>query len=39
MAGLERNGIPASIVWLDSHGDFNTWETTPSGFLGACRSP
>ncbi len=34
MAGLERNGIPASIVWLDSHGDFNTWETTPSGFLG-----
>jgi arginase len=34
MAGLERNGIKPSIVWLDSHGDFNTWETTPSGFLG-----
>ena len=21
-------------MWLVSHGDFNTWETTPSGFLG-----
>lgn len=34
MAGLARNGLAASLVWLDSHGDFNTWETTPSGFLG-----
>ncbi len=34
MAGLERGGIRPAIVWLDSHGDFNTWETTPSGFLG-----
>ncbi|WP_373502820.1 arginase family protein [Aestuariivirga sp.] len=34
MAGLARNGVHPSIVWLDSHGDFNTWETTPSGFLG-----
>jgi arginase len=22
------------LIWLDSHGDYNTWETTPSGFLG-----
>ena len=22
------------VVWLDAHGDFNTPETTPSGFLG-----
>jgi len=22
------------MVWLDAHGDFNTPETTPSGFLG-----
>jgi arginase len=22
------------LIWLDAHGDFNTWETTPSGFLG-----
>jgi len=22
------------VLWLDAHGDFNTPETTPSGFLG-----
>ena len=30
--GLERRS-PA-VLWYDSHGDFNTPETTPSGFLG-----
>ena len=30
--GLERHS-PA-VLWYDSHGDFNTPETTPSGFLG-----
>ena len=30
--GLEAQS-PA-ILWYDSHGDFNTPETTPSGFLG-----
>lgn len=34
MAGLERGGLHPHLVWIDSHGDFNTWETTPSGFLG-----
>ena len=34
MAGLQRAGITPTLLWLDSHGDFNTWETTPSGFLG-----
>lgn len=34
MAGLQRAGIDASLFWFDAHGDFNTWETTPSGFLG-----
>jgi arginase len=24
----------ARVLWLDAHGDFNTPETTPSGFLG-----
>jgi arginase len=24
----------AHILWLDAHGDFNTPDTTPSGFLG-----
>lgn len=30
--GLEAKA-PA-VLWYDSHGDFNTPETTPSGFLG-----
>jgi arginase len=34
MAGLRRAGIKPVLIWLDAHGDFNTWETTPSGFLG-----
>jgi arginase len=34
LAGLQRAGIDPLLVWFDAHGDFNTWETTPSGFLG-----
>ncbi|TMF90521.1 MAG: arginase family protein [Chloroflexi bacterium] len=34
LAGLQKKGLDPAIVWLDAHGDFNTWETTPSGFLG-----
>jgi arginase len=34
LAGLQRAGLNPSLVWFDAHGDFNTWETTPSGFLG-----
>ena len=34
LAGLIRSGINPYLVWFDAHGDFNTWETTPSGFLG-----
>ncbi len=33
-AGLGRAGVEPALVWLDAHGDFNTWDTTPSGFLG-----
>ncbi len=33
-AGLERSGLDPVLVWLDAHGDFNTWETTTSGFIG-----
>ena len=29
-----RHVPEARIVWLDAHGDFNTPDTTPSGFLG-----
>lgn len=34
LAGLQRAGIDPTLIWFDAHGDFNTWETTPSGFLG-----
>jgi arginase len=34
LAGLQRHGIKPTLIWLDAHGDFNTWDTTPSGFLG-----
>jgi len=35
VAGLKKvyGGRPG-IVWMDAHGDFNTPETTPSGFIG-----
>jgi arginase family enzyme len=31
---LIRHRPLARVLWLDAHGDFNTPETTPSGFLG-----
>ncbi len=34
LAGLERKGIRPTLYWFDAHGDFNTWETTGSQFLG-----
>jgi len=34
LAGLQQAGLDPILLWLDAHGDFNTWETTPSGFLG-----
>ncbi len=34
MAGLQQAGLAPVLVWLDAHGDFNTAETSPSGFLG-----
>ncbi len=34
IAGLRRAGIEPAVVWLDAHGDFNTWDTSPSGFIG-----
>src|SRR5207253_8363034 len=34
VAGLQRAGVNFNLLWFDAHGDFNTWETTPSGFLG-----
>ncbi len=34
LAGLRRAVINPLLIWFDAHGDFNTWETSPSGFLG-----
>jgi len=34
LAGLQRARLNPTLVWFDAHGDFNTMETTPSGFLG-----
>jgi len=34
LAGLQAAGLDPTLIWFDAHGDFNTWETTPSGFLG-----
>lgn len=33
-AGLQRRGLDPVVVFYDAHGDFNTWETTPSKFIG-----
>ena len=33
-AGIQRAGLEHLLIWFDAHGDFNTRETSPSGFLG-----
>jgi len=34
IAGLQRKGLDPVIFFFDAHGDFNTWETTSSQFIG-----
>lgn len=34
LAGLQRRGLDPSLLWFDAHGDFHTWETTHSRFIG-----
>jgi arginase len=34
ITGLQRAGLSPRVLWLDAHGDFNTPDTTPTGFLG-----
>lgn len=34
LAGLQHSGVKPTLVFFDAHGDFNTWETSPSGFIG-----
>lgn len=33
LAGLQEAGVIPTLFWFDAHGDFNTWETSPSGFI------
>jgi arginase len=32
VAGLQKDGIDPAVVWIDAHGDFNTPESSPSGY-------
>ncbi|HTD04370.1 arginase family protein [Undibacterium sp.] len=35
LGGLQRAGKPPDrILWLDAHGDFHTWQTTQTKYLG-----
>ena len=34
IAGIQRRGVTAALVWFDGHGDFHTESTTRSGYLG-----
>jgi arginase len=34
LRSVVRHRPEVRLLWLDAHGDFNTPETTPSGFLG-----
>ena len=34
VAGVQRAGEVAGVVWFDAHGDVQTLETTSSGYLG-----
>jgi len=34
LAGVQQVRPDPALVWFDAHGDFHTWETTQSGFLG-----
>ena len=34
LAGLQRRDVDPTLYFFDAHGDFHTWETTPSRFIG-----
>ncbi len=34
LAGMQRRGLDPVLVFFDAHGDFHTWETSQSGYLG-----
>ena len=34
VSALQQRGLDPVVVFYDAHGDFNTWDTTESGFIG-----
>lgn len=34
LAGLQRAGVDAAVVWFDAHGDIHTVESSTSGYIG-----
>lgn len=34
LTGLQRRDLAPTLVFFDAHGDFHTWESTPSQFIG-----
>ena len=35
LAGLQKAGkMPNRLIWLDAHGDFHTWETSRTKYIG-----
>ncbi|WUH97421.1 arginase family protein [Spirillospora sp. NBC_00431] len=34
LAGVQRAGVDASVVWFDAHGDIHSPESSTSGYLG-----
>ncbi len=34
VGGLQRRHLEPVLVWFDAHGDFHTWATTASDFIG-----
>lgn len=34
LKGINEAGLNPAVLWLDAHGDYNTYKTSPSGFIG-----
>ncbi|TDD33811.1 arginase family protein [Actinomadura sp. KC06] len=34
LAGVQRAGVDASVIWFDAHGDIHSLESSTSGYLG-----
>ncbi|MFI0483691.1 arginase family protein [Actinomadura sp. 9N215] len=34
LAGVQRAGVDASVIWFDAHGDIHSLESSTSGYIG-----